>query len=151
MPRRRPNPHQVKLHRIYSTSELAACCNVHKNTISNWCRMGLMPVDDRKPALFSGRAVRAFLDGQSKARKRPCPPAHLYCCRCREARPLALEVADYTPKRATSGLLVGLCAICGTAMHRLTREADLERLMPGVTIQKRPAPDCLSWAFWTRR
>jgi hypothetical protein len=144
MQRERTNPNRIKIHRVYSVPELAACCHVHKNTIGGWRRAGLEPVDSRKPTLFDGGAVRAFLETRRKARKRSCPPAHLYCCKCRDARPIALNEAEYTPTMGLIGKLVALCATCGTVMHRLSREADLERVMPGINIHRRPAAERLS-------
>ena len=46
MPARRANPNRVKQHRSYSVDELACCCDVHKNTVRNWQRDGLKPIDN---------------------------------------------------------------------------------------------------------
>ena len=54
MPVCRANPCRVKLHRSYTVPELAACLAVHKNTIRNWQREGLEPVNRSRPILFDG-------------------------------------------------------------------------------------------------
>ena len=78
MPARRANPNRVKQHRSYSVDELARCFDVHKNTVRNWQRDGLKPIDKARPILFHGAAVRDFLASRNSNRKRPCPPAVSY-------------------------------------------------------------------------
>lgn len=78
MPVRRPKAKltAVKLHYSYSSSELAACCGVHKNTVRNWQRDGLEPNDEARPVLFP-RGHRSRLpeppQGQPQA---PLPTRH---------------------------------------------------------------------------
>src|SRR5690348_4476905 len=113
MPSRSINPNLVKIRRAYSPSELAKCLQVHKNTIRNWRRSGLDPIDGGKPVLFMGQTVREFLRKRNNARKCPCPPGNLYCFRCRTPRP-PLGLLEYKPITATSGNLQGFCATCET-------------------------------------
>jgi hypothetical protein len=135
VPVSRTNPSRVKALRTYSVQELAHRLGVHKNTIRNWQRAGLEPIDERRPVLFQGAAVRAFLTGRNAKRKRPCPPGTFYCFRCREPRPPALEMVDYLPVRMGSGNLCAICACCGTLMHRRVRRTEIGTAMPGCTVQ----------------
>lgn len=135
MSARRTNPYRVKANRSYSVQELAACCGVHKNTIRNWQANGLAPIDQRRPALFQGETVRAFLIKRNASRKRPCQPGTLYCFRCREPRPPALGMVDYVPITPVGGNLRAICERCGAMMHRRARRADLTQIMPECTIQ----------------
>ena len=135
MPARRANPHRVKQHRSYSAAELATCLAVHKNTIRNWQRQGLKPIDTSRPVLFQGGDVKAFLTARNATRKRPCPPGTLFCLCCREPRPPALGMVDYVAFNATTGNLSAICAICEGVMHRRIRRADLPAKMPGLAIQ----------------
>jgi hypothetical protein len=130
----------VKLHRSYSVPELAACLAVHKNTIRNWQGEGLEPVDSSRPVLFDGASIRAFLLRRNKARKRPCPPGTLYCLRCREPRAPALGMVDYVPMTPDNGNLRALCGYCEGVMHRRARRADVDRIMPGCTVQMAQRP-----------
>jgi hypothetical protein len=125
----------VKLHRSYTVPELAACLDVHKNTIRNWRREGLEPIDSIRPILFDGASIRAFLSKRNKARKRPCTPGTLFCLRCREPRAPALGMVDYVPMTPDSGNLRGFCGHCEGVMHRRARHADVARIMPGCTVQ----------------
>lgn len=135
MPARRVHPNAVKLHRSYNVAELAACCGVHKNTVRHWQGEGLTPVDDRRPLLFHGASIRAFLSNRKASRKRPCPPGTLYCFRCREPRPPAPGVVDFVAINALSGNIRANCATCETQMHRRARHAALSTILPGRVIQ----------------
>jgi hypothetical protein len=140
MPSRNINPNAVKIHRAYNSSELARCLHVHKNTIGNWQRSGLNPIDDGKPALFMGRTVREFLRKRSAARKCPSPPGSLYCFRCRMPRQPNRAVVEYEPITATSGNLRGFCPTCETPMFRCIARSALATKMPGIEVQFGDAP-----------
>ncbi len=139
MAARRVNPRAVKLHRSYSVSELAACLGVHKNTVRNWQRDGLKPLDGRRPVLFQGAIVRAFLSTRHASRKRPCPPGTFYCFKCRQPRSPASGMVEFTPRNHTTGNLIALCETCGTVMNRSARSASLGAIMPKIDVQIREA------------
>jgi hypothetical protein len=133
--RRNANPNRVKLHYSYTIGELAACFGVHKNTVRNWQRQGLKPIDDNRPILFHGGSVREFVMRRNKQRKQPCPVGTLYCLRCRVPRRPALDMVDYIPVKAGSGNLKAICEDCESFMYRRIRLADLARLMPHCVVQ----------------
>lgn len=135
MAKRRVNPNAVKLHRTYDPQQLAACCGVHKNTVLNWRKAGLEPIDRSRPILFHGSVVREFLKKTNAGRKRPCGPGKLYCLRCREPRAPALDLVEYVPLTANSGNLNAFCGTCEAVMHRRVRRADLATTMPDLTVQ----------------
>lgn len=135
MAARRVNPRAVKLNRTYDVAELAARLGVHKNTVRHWQRDGLKPLDGRRPVLFHGSTIRAFLSGRSAGRKSPCPPGTLYCFRCRAPRLPALGMVDYMPISATGGNVRAICAACETVMHRRAAIASLATILPGCDVQ----------------
>lgn len=135
MAQRRINPNAVKLHWTYDVSELASCCGVHKNTVRQWRREGLTPIDERKPILFLGATVREFFKRRNAERKSPCGPGMLYCLRCRQPRPPALEMVEYIPITQSSGNVRALCGVCETLMHRRVSLAAVALVMPGIEIQ----------------
>ncbi|BCA59300.1 hypothetical protein HMP06_2069 [Sphingomonas sp. HMP6] len=135
MATRRANPYRVKLHRSYSVPELSACLKVHANTVREWQRAGLKPIDKANPMLFQGAAVRAFLSKRNADRKRPCGSGLIYCFRCRVPCAPALGMVDYVPLTTASGNLRALCETCGGMMHRRARRADLHRIMPAIDIR----------------
>ena len=135
MASKRTNPNRIKLHRSYSPGELAGLLDVHKNTVRQWQRDGLQPIDNRRPILFTGDTARAFLIARNASRKRPCLPGTIYCFRCREGRPPAGAMADYVPMNGVSGNLRAICATCEIIMHRRARLAALPLTMPGIDVQ----------------
>ncbi len=144
MPARRVNPYLVKRNRSYAVGELAALLGVHKNTVGNWERDGLAPIDRCRPKLFHGEAARAFLIKRNAGRKRPCPPGTFYCFHCRQARPPALGMVDYVELKPGTGNLRALCGTCETIMHRRARRSTFAAVMPGIAVQITEAPPRLT-------
>lgn len=132
---RHPNYRLVKIHRSYTVNEVAACLRVHRNTVREWIRSGLPTCDNRRPTLVLGRELASFLLARRTQSRRPCGPGELYCVRCRLPRRPAGEMADYLPRTATSGDLMGLCAQCETPMYRRVRSASLPRVAAGLDLR----------------
>lgn len=135
MKRRRPDPRRVKIHRSYYVADIARLLGVDRNTVRNWIKKGLSAVDGRRPALFSGMELRRFLMEQRARRKRPTPHGQIYCMPCREPRRPAGDMADYEPRTATNGDLMGICPVCDRWMYRRVRLQDLERVAGGLDVQ----------------
>jgi hypothetical protein len=134
MSTRRASPNAIKLHYSYSVGELAALLGVHKNTVRNWQRTGLAALEGR-PVLIHGAAARAFLVERKRARKQPCPPGAIYCFRCKEPRPPALDMIELVNVKRGVGNLRALCGTCGGLMHRKARRDALAAIMPGLPVQ----------------
>ena len=132
---RRTNPNLIKKNRNYTVDELAIQLEVRKNTVRQWQRNGLTSIDRGRPTLFLGTAVRAYLTERKAGRKRPCPPGTIYCFRCRQPRPPALDMVDYVELRPGTGNLHALCGTCDALMCRRVRGAALESVMPGIKVQ----------------
>jgi hypothetical protein len=129
------NPRLIKRHHSYTIEEVSRTLGVHKNTVRGWRARRLEPIDNRKPILFAGKDLRAFLEREKLGRKRPSPKGHLYCFKCREARQPAMGMVDYVPITPVSGNLKALCVECATLMHRRARLVDLSTIMPGIAVQ----------------
>ena len=135
MPSRRVNPNIIEIHRCYTVGELADRLGVHKNTVRNWQRDGLTPIDDCRPILFQGASVRDFLNERNVSRKVPCGPGLFYCLRCREPRSPAGEMVDFLPVTERSGNLRAICETCGVFMHRRASVTAIAAAMPGINVQ----------------
>ena len=140
MATRRVNRFRVKTLRTYTSTELADCLVVHKNTVRAWNRSGLAPIDDGRPMLFEGAVVRDFLAKRKADQKRPCPPGTLFCLRCRAPRAPALGMVDYRPLTPETGNLRAFCETCEGVMHRRARHADLPRILPGFAVRNTDRP-----------
>ena len=132
---RRPNPRLIKLHRSYSVEEAARALGVHKNSVRGWIKSGLPTVDETRPTLIHGSALRSWLEKQRKAAKRPCSPGTLYCFKCRQPKSPALGMVEYKALTVTSGNLAALCFDCGTMMHRRARRDTIAAAMPNLAVQ----------------
>lgn len=135
MAQRRVNPNVVKLNRTYDSGQLAACCGVHKNTVMNWHKAGLEPIDGGRPIVFHGSIVREFLRARNAGRKQPCGPGRLFCFSCRVPRSPALNLVEYIPLTVRTGNLKAFCGTCETVMHRKVRRTDVIAAMPGLEVQ----------------
>lgn len=113
-----PNPRLIKIHRTYTVEELASRLAVHVNTVRDWRRNGLEPIDRRRPVLFQGLVVVGFLEVRRRKAKRPCRPGEIFCVRCREPRTPAANQATYQALTPTRGNLVGTCPICAAGLYR---------------------------------
>ena len=49
-----------KAHRVYSVQDVMKLCGISRNTVCNWVRSGLVPVDKQKPQLFRGAELARF-------------------------------------------------------------------------------------------
>ena len=134
MASKRANPRLIKLHRTYSVEEASDRLGVHKNTVRCWQAKGLRPVDDKRPVVFQGSVLRAFLEEQRRMAKRPCPPGTLYCFRCREPRAPALGMVEYAPRNARTGNLKALCNQCNGMMHRAASFTTLTVNFSGIAV-----------------
>lgn len=126
----RLNPRLVKLHRSYTVDEVARLLGTHRNTVRGWLRAGLKAIDDRRPLMIQGQALRDFLHGRRDNAKRPCVPGTLYCCKCRMPRQPAKGTATFAAQTGCAGTLRAICEICGTRMFRRARQEDLTAIMP---------------------
>jgi hypothetical protein len=128
MANRRINSRRVKIHRNYTVDEAAKALGVHKNTVRLWIKQGLPVVDERRPILLQGKAIRAFLDNRKAKRKCRLSAGEFYCLKCRSPKSPAGRMADYVALTPDLGNLQGFCPECETIMNRRTSLAKLDRI-----------------------
>jgi hypothetical protein len=124
--KRVPNPYRVKTHRSYTVEEAARLFGCHRNTIRHWQRQGLKPVDGKRPILFEGLTLAAFLEARRGARRQRLRPGEIYCAPCRGAKELAGDMAEYVRLTDDRGNLRGICPTCGRLIHRVVSRAQIE-------------------------
>ena len=100
-----------------------AAFGCHRNTVRNWQRQGLEPIDDKRPIVFEGAALAAFLEARRNKRRRRLSPGEMCCAPCRAAKEPAGDIADYLPLTETRGNLRGICPTCGRLIHRFVSRA----------------------------
>lgn len=135
MGRRHPDYRRVKLHRTYTLAEMTGLFGVHINTLRIWRRDGLNPIDDRRPALFHGAAIRRFLQSRRKTAKQPCGSGRIYCLPCRAPKRPAGGMVDYQPSSSAGGRLMGVCPDCDRMIFRRVSATDLQSVTVDLDLQ----------------
>lgn len=126
MARRYPNPGLVKIHRLYTPTEIARLLGKHPNTIRNWIKDGLKPIDDLRCVLIRGREVRRYLEEKRASGKSKCPPGTLYCFGCKGPKPPAADMVDFDRKCGRVGIVTAICPDCSAVMKQVVSEARLK-------------------------
>jgi len=138
---RHPNPRLAKIHRSYSVEDLASLFKVHKNTVRNWFKHGLEPIDDQRPILIRGQDLRRFLTERRSRAKQTCGPGHIYCLPCRAPKAPAGKIADCIQTGDTTGTLQGICPDCNRMIYRRVNPQKLNAVRGDLEItvtQARP-------------
>jgi hypothetical protein len=134
MRKRIPNPWRVKKHRSYTVEEAARLFGCHRNTIRHWLRQGLKPVDGKRPIVFEGLTLAAFLEARREVRRRRLKPGEIYCLPCREPQEPAGDMVEYVPLTAARGNLRGICPTCGRLIYRVVSRGQLEAVRGKVDV-----------------
>jgi hypothetical protein len=141
MGKRSPNPRRAKRDRNYSVGEVATLYKVHKNTVLAWRDAGLAPIADRrKPLLFLGSELSAFLEARRAKNKRPLRPGQIYCVACHDAKEPAFGEVEYLALTPTSGNLRGLCPTCTRLIYRRASRANLAVVQGQLKVTFTDAP-----------
>jgi Helix-turn-helix domain len=117
---------------LYDTNEIAKLFGLHRNTVRQWLKEGLRPIDLRRPILVYGSDLKAFLAQRQKQRRQKCAPGEFFCFRCRAPRRAwgnLVEAAPYTQKISK---LTAICCLCETEMHRTIGCANLPNFIAAV-------------------
>src|SRR6516162_8930552 len=123
---RRPNPRLAKIHRSYSVEEISRLFAVHKNTVRNWLRQGLKPIDDQRPTLVRGEELSRFLADRRARRKQACGPGRIYCLPCRAPKVPAGKMAECVATGHTTWTLQGICPDCDRMIYRKVNPQKLD-------------------------
>ena len=62
--KKRPDGRPIRVTKTYTVAKLAAATNKTQGTIYDWVSRGLPAIDSRKPLMFHGSDVKAWLDKQ---------------------------------------------------------------------------------------
>ena len=124
-PKRRYALNRIKTGICYDVAEIAKLFGMHRNTVRHWLGEGLKTIDDRRPLLIHGAALKAFLEEQQRARKHVCGLGEFFCFKCRVPRAPYGGMADVAERTAKIAKLIAICSVCETEMHRTIRRADL--------------------------
>lgn len=124
---RRPSHRTIKSLRNYTIADVARILQVSRRTVQEWIKKGLPIIDRQRPLLIHGSDLKEFLFARKQRRKSNCGPGEIFCVKCRAPKRPAGGMADYEPRSATRGSLVGICPTWNIIIARWTSLAKLER------------------------
>jgi hypothetical protein len=136
---RRQSPRLAKSLRCYTIAETASLYSVHRQTVRQWLRNGLRPIDFGRPTLIHGRELNRFQKVRAESRKQRCGPCEVFCLGCRAPRRPALDMADFVPAMANVGMLSAVCPVCGRLMTQKVNTARLALFQAVIDVRIRPA------------
>ncbi len=116
--RRTYNVRLVRWDYSYTIQEIATLFDLHKNTLSQWLKAGLKPIDSNRPLLIHGSDLVNFLLTKQSTRRTRCQPDEFFCFRCRAPRQPQGRKVEVHPRNAKLLKLVAHCAVCGTKMNQ---------------------------------
>ena len=120
---------------------MARLFNVHKNTVRNWFKQGLEPIDGQRPTVVRGEEIRRFLAERRARAKRPCGPGRIYCLPCRAPKVPAGKMAECVATGDTTGTLQGICPDCDRMIYRRVNPQKLDAVRGDLDVtvtQARP-------------
>jgi hypothetical protein len=123
---RHPNPRLAKIHRNYSVDDVSRLFTIHKNTVRNWLREGIKPIDNQRPTLIQGSELRRFLSERRARAKQACGPGRIYCLPCRAPKVPAGNIADCIHTSGMTSTLQGICPDCNRMIYRRVNPRNLE-------------------------
>lgn len=124
MARTRIDRRRLKRTQTYTVPEAAASIGVSIGTVRRWVREGLPLIDDKRPQLIHGGAMREWLANKALARKVRCGPRQIYCCKCRDARDILPGSAVIIHRNEKAATVRALCIECGANMFRHCSKID---------------------------
>ncbi len=122
------NTRKLKAKQSYSTQELAEKLKVHAQTVRDWRKRGLVPIDKSSHlALYLGSDVRSYLKEQSESRKVKLLPSEFYCLGCQAKttsdKTIIVSQNKFIGNGKVSVRREGVCVKCG---NKLARFASLQ-------------------------
>lgn len=137
---KKPSPHLIKTHMIYTPAEAAAALDLHRQSILRWIKHeGLPAVRGGRTYLIEGVELKAFLAARRAAGKCKTRPEQIYCLPCRGPKVPAARMAEFRLTAGGCGQLIGICPSCDRLMHKAVRRSELERIRSVLDVTIRQA------------
>lgn len=133
---RRVPIHRIKQRQAYSIVEVADLLGVHKNTVRQWLRDGLCPMDNIRPILIHGAVLKQFLLDKRSSKKSSCLPHEFYCLKCRVPRAPWEGVIDVTIRTLRLFRTHAICEVCGTEIHKTAGQEKLMIMLKTLCAQQ---------------
>jgi len=126
------NIRKIRSKRSYSTQDIADTLGVHIQTVRDWKRDGLKPLQNSiSQYLFMGDDIKDYLRNKCQKFRIKLKKGEFYCLSCRKAvTPKSFNVVDRNVvigKGKRSLILKANCPECNTKVNRFSSNAEQER------------------------
>lgn len=122
-PIRHFDPRRVRKGFVYTAKDIAAVYGVDESSVHRWAREeGLIPIDDKTPAMFHHETTRQFLEYKNQSRKMETGNAgDLPCFKCHLKRRAYQDKITVKSINDKVWAVQGLCSCCGSEMNQRTQ------------------------------
>lgn len=128
--------HRIRHRHVYSIADITALLDVHKNTVRQWIRDGLCPIDSNRPILVHGSVLKRFLQDRRSSTKSPCQMNEFYCLKCRAPRMPWAGVIDVTIRTPRLFNVHAICAVCDKPIHKAAGQDKLIKMLETLSVQQ---------------
>jgi len=125
---RRPDLRRIMNRRSYTVAQAADLLGIRQGAVRNWLGAGLPCLDDARPVLIMGFAMKAWLKERRNKARKSCKVDELYCFRCREPRWAAQGSIAIITENEKTVRITGRCVECDTRMNRKGSRAKLDEI-----------------------
>lgn len=126
--KRKYNTNLIKETLNYSIHDIASLFVIHRATVRQWLKEGLLMIDNHKPFIVLGTDLKEFLKKRQGNRKNKCNSNELYCCKCREPRTSWENIVDIKIINERRLLIMGVCGQCGNKINKLSSLNKLDEI-----------------------
>ena len=120
---------RIKTGNCYDVGEISDLFKLHRNTVRHWLKSGLKTIDDTRPLLIHGSALKSYLNAKQSSKSAKCALNELFCFRCKAPRKPWGGLVDFKIKTDKVAHATALCECCETTMHRTVRRADTPTIL----------------------
>ncbi|MFN3765193.1 MAG: tyrosine-type recombinase/integrase [Aliihoeflea sp.] len=123
--KKRPDGRAIRVTKTYTVAELAAATNKTQGTIYDWVSQGLPTIDARKPLMFHGSDVKAWLDKRWGGRRNKLALGELPCMGCKKARQPLPQTVRFEARPNGSMNAKAPCPVCSSPMNKALKASDV--------------------------
>lgn len=123
--KKRPDGRAIRLTKTYTVAELAAATNKTEGTMYDWVSRELPTIDSRKPLMFHGSDVKAWLEKRWGDRGCKLALGESYCVKCKRARQPLPQTVRFEARPNGSMNATAPCPVCSTPMNKALKASDV--------------------------
>lgn len=140
--KRKYNLRKIKTKRSYTSEELADTLQVHIQTVREWKKNGLLPLEENTtPHLFLGIEVKKFLAVLIAKNKVILEDGEFYCLSCKKAvKPESFKVVNRGIKIGNSMesiMLTSKCPVCSRVINRFSSNSNSQKQKQSIVVKQK--------------